>query len=447
LHNYTYNQILKKLEKIVLILLLLINNQIFSQSQAVEEQSQNFFFDAVCFKNTDTLEHINDGRVDVLVLVPYQSLRFEKNNDIFYSRYEVYIDILDTNSNKISNEKIPKSLKETDYLITQGGTAGFDIIPRSYFLDAGSYQIRINLLDLLSGKSYTKTRTITIVKFDKYKIALSGIMLISSIEEKSGKYKITPHISDNIGILPDGFFIFFEIYNNKDYDSLDFVYELYNQKEELISKSDKFSDDVCKKVNQLYKKIKFPDNAKQGTYKIRLIALTKTGKTDYTEDDYLAITERSLKFDRAISGVLLEDLGKSIRYLRYVANAGDIDNIESGANDTEKQKRFEEFWKNLDPSPNTDWNEAFEEYFSRVQYANKNFKSYTEGWLTDMGMVYIVYGQPDNVDKSDSYSNRTIYVKWTYLNNREFVFSDDSGLGDYRLIRPYSITEKYKYGK
>ncbi|MFH1050457.1 MAG: GWxTD domain-containing protein [bacterium] len=432
---------------IILILLsIFLDYPLFAQLPMAEEQSQNIFFDAVCFKNTDTLDKIMDGRVDVLILVPYQSLRFEKANDVFNSKYEVYIDILDSSGTKLENEKIPKSVRESDYSVTQGGTAGFDIISRSFFLNAGNYDIRINLIDLLSGKTFAKTRTITIVNFDKYRISMSGIMLISSMEEKNGRFIITPHISDNIGMLSDGFFIFFEVYNNKYFDSLDFVYELYDEKEALILKSEKFSNDVRNKANQLYKKIRIPGSTKQGIYKLRLIALTRTNRPDYTEDDFLAITERSLKYHRVISGTMVEDIGKAIRYLRYVANQSDIDYIQSGENDSEKQKRFEEFWKNNDPSPNTERNEAFDEYFSRIHYANKNFKSYTEGWLTDMGMVYIVFGPPDYTDKSDTYSTRTVYMKWTYLNNREFVFSDDTGMGDFRLIRPYSVTEKYKYG-
>ncbi len=437
---------MRKSQIILIILSIYWSYPLFAQVPIAGEQEQSFFFDAVCFKNTDTLDKFSDGRVDVLILVPYQSLRFEKVKELFNSKYEVYIDILDSSGNKLTNEQIPKSIKEKDFLVTQGGTAGFDIISRSYFLDAGNYDIRISLVDLLSGKSNTKTRTITIVNFDKYKISMSGIMLISSIEEKQGRFVITPHISDNIGMLSEGFFIFFEVYNNKNFDSLDFAYELYNEKEVLIYKSDVFTNDVRKNVSHFYKKINFPGIAKQGIYKLRLIALTRTDSTDYSEDDFLAITERSLKYEKAIDGTLVEDIDKAFRYLKYVASPGDIEQIESGENDLEKQKRFEEFWKKIDPSPNTERNEAFDEYFSRIQYANKNFKSYTEGWLTDMGMVYIIFGPPDYTDKSDTYSSRTIYMKWTYLNNREFVFSDDTGMGDFRMIRPYSVTDKYKYG-
>jgi GWxTD domain-containing protein len=116
-------------------------------------------------------------------------------------------------------------------------------------------------------------------------------------------------------------------------------------------------------------------------------------------------------------------------------------------NKADKQKRFEKYWKSLDPSPSTERNEAYDEYYSRIEYANKNFKSYTEGWLTDMGMVYIVFGPPNYTDQSNSYNGRTVYIKWTYLNNREYIFADETGLGDYRLRSGFSVTEKYRYNR
>src|SRR5688500_9793242 len=36
-------------------------------------------------------------------------------------------------------------------------------------------------------------------------------------------------------------------------------------------------------------------------------------------------------------------------------------------------------------------------YFRRVELANRYFTSYKEGWKTDRGMVYIIFGKPDEV--------------------------------------------------
>src|SRR5690606_31293258 len=74
-------------------------------------------------------------------------------------------------------------------------------------------------------------------------------------------------------------------------------------------------------------------------------------------------------------------------------------------------------------------------YFRRVELANRYFTSYKEGWKTDRGMVYTIFGIPDEVFKFES---REV---WTYKTGRvdaTFVFTRSSSLFDpdnYILIR------------
>jgi GWxTD domain-containing protein len=56
-------------------------------------------------------------------------------------------------------------------------------------------------------------------------------------------------------------------------------------------------------------------------------------------------------------------------------------------------------------------------YFKRVEFANQHFTSYKEGWKTDRGMVYIVFGAPDEV----AMGGQQEY--WVYRNLRQqFTF-------------------------
>ena len=60
-------------------------------------------------------------------------------------------------------------------------------------------------------------------------------------------------------------------------------------------------------------------------------------------------------------------------------------------------------------------------YYNRVNFANVNFTSFKEGWKTDRGMIYIIFGVPNSLEiDADS-------EKWTYFTGRntnpiEFVF-------------------------
>jgi GWxTD domain-containing protein len=74
-------------------------------------------------------------------------------------------------------------------------------------------------------------------------------------------------------------------------------------------------------------------------------------------------------------------------------------------------------------------------YFRRVELANLYFTSYKEGWKTDRGMIYIVFGLPDEVFR---FNDREV---WTYKNesfHTTFDFTKSSSVFDpdnYVLIR------------
>lgn len=82
-------------------------------------------------------------------------------------------------------------------------------------------------------------------------------------------------------------------------------------------------------------------------------------------------------------------------------------------------------------------------YFRRVELANQYFTSYKEGWKTDRGMIYIIFGMPDEVYK---FSDREV---WNYKTDqfiKRFNFSRSSSLFDpdnYVLIREHKFKDAW----
>ncbi len=77
-------------------------------------------------------------------------------------------------------------------------------------------------------------------------------------------------------------------------------------------------------------------------------------------------------------------------------------------------------------------------YYSRVQRANELFTSHKEGWKTDRGMIFIVYGPPDHIyNESDSevweYGEDADYndlsfefkIQQTNLNSQDYILIRD----------------------
>jgi GWxTD domain-containing protein len=142
----------------------------------------------------------------------------------------------------------------------------------------------------------------------------------------------------------------------------------------------------------------------------------------------------------------LKDIDELAEQLRYIAKEDELDYIKEGKNDYEKQNRFMKFWEKKDPSPGTKRNEIMQEYYKRIRGADKLFSTtYTPGWKTDMGMVFIIYGQPDNVDRHPYEMDSKPYEVWDYYSqNKQFVFIDNTGFGDYRLATPIWDTFRYR---
>lgn len=410
-----------------------------SQLSTLKDGSEAFFFDAIVFKG----DSANLSRIDCYLLVPYQTLTFVKYDENYLAKISAHITIFDSLGNNVNSIKYEKTFVERDFNVTQGATAKFDATQKVFALPPGSYKIKANLIDENSKNEYSQSRVIDVIDFNKYENAISGLLLLSSIEENQGRWRITPHISDNVGNLKDGFFVFFEFYANEN-KKVDFLYQIFD-KDELIEQGKRITKDIEIGTNRIFLRIRKPTKFSKSNFILRILALKPSESEDYELEDILAIAQRTIKSTTRISGFVLNDLDKAIRQLRYVASQKEIEFIQTAQTQDEKLRRFEEFWKLLDPSPNTERNEAFEEYYLRIAYANEHFRSYTEGWLSDQGMVFIIFGRPMSIEKSNPMSDGRVYERWIYANNREFLFLDNTGFGDFKLIRPLTITEKYRY--
>jgi len=103
-----------------------------------------------------------------------------------------------------------------------------------------------------------------------------------------------------------------------------------------------------------------------------------------------------------------------------------------------KRKLLYEFWNRRDDDPSTPGNLRKSEYFKRVDYSNEHFRNaFRDGWKTDRGRVFIVYGPPDEVERHTNEVDTKPYEVWTYNSIQggvEFVFGDRSGFSDYVLL-------------
>jgi GWxTD domain-containing protein len=68
--------------------------------------------------------------------------------------------------------------------------------------------------------------------------------------------------------------------------------------------------------------------------------------------------------------------------------------------DEEREHFIKQFWEVRNPTPGSAENAFQVEHYQRIANANKRFgtRSGRQGWQTDRGYIYIVYGPPDEID-------------------------------------------------
>jgi hypothetical protein len=96
----------------------------------------------------------------------------------------------------------------------------------------------------------------------------------------------------------------------------------------------------------------------------------------------------------------------------------------------------DKFWLNTTKEMNRS-RELIRIYYSRVFYANTYFTSYTDGWRTDRGMIYLIFGPPKAVTKTPE---KETWIYADKLNYRvlQFVFNrvrNEYSDNDYLLER------------
>ncbi|MCP4156458.1 MAG: GWxTD domain-containing protein, partial [bacterium] len=99
---------------------------------------------------------------------------------------------------------------------------------------------------------------------------------------------------------------------------------------------------------------------------------------------------------------------------------------------------IERFWSIRDTNSFTENNEFKEEYFDRIDTANKRYSSGIAGWLTDRGKCYVLLGPPEHMSNYPlgNTSQREFarpYEVWFYPDGVVLYFVDKLDDGDYRV--------------
>ncbi|HEX9007351.1 MAG TPA: GWxTD domain-containing protein [Bacteroidota bacterium] len=388
------------------------------------EPPTSFFVDALSFAAPDTA----GSRLDVFIQVGYDNLTFVKVGDTYDASYELTVTLLDSSSASVAEQTWSEAIKGLAFDATT--TAGASKTSQRVFrIPPGRYQLTVQLRDNESKAGRRFSREVLVPSFTRPGLTLSSIMLVNRLSSQNGKLTLVPNISPNVGTITGPLWLFLEAYEKDAADSVLFRAAVLDKKEDTLAHADT-SKRCLPGRNEVFLRLD-ATTLPVGDFKLIVLATRAGGPIE------LAATGRPIVVRWHGLPIGTKNLDEAIDQLRYIARDSEMDSLKDAKTTEEKRKLFLAFWKRRDPNPNTPRNERMEDYYARVEYANRHFSHYREGWKTDMGMVYIMFGPPSNVERHPFDPDYKPYEIWSYYDiNQNFVFVDETSFGDYRLTTP-----------
>jgi GWxTD domain-containing protein len=372
---------------------------------------------------------------------------------------------------EVVNKTLSKTVVLKDFRIpvilndTSGANKDFKLTGQlNILLDPGTYVIKMKASDFNdASKTRTAEEEVVLKPFSANELNLSTIQLgtsiVKSTDESNIFYKNTLEVTPN----PSGLF-------GKNLSKLYYYLELYGLSKEKLGDNYTVAFTIAnadgseiKNTSKKYdlkseSKVEYGsiDISELGSNKYLLFIklldskdneLFRSFKYFYVFNDEIANNNNQNLTDIE-NEYLLSDYPKmpekqvddEFKKAIYLMSDKQKEQYEALKELDQKRMFMFKYWKGIAPYiPKKD-------YFSRIDFANKNFKSdFREGWKTDRGRVYALYGKYSEIERYPYEGSTRAYEIWTYNNIQGgaiFVFMDNSaGNSDYILVHSTAQNE------
>lgn len=425
---------------------------------SLAENNLSFDYDYAIFRDDGTKAYL-----EFYYSFTPSELIFIKTSSGYEASGRLRFDVMNKTTNKtiiVKDFRIPITLADTS-----GSYKDFSLTGQvNILLDSGSYLLKMTASDFNdSTKINVSEEEVALKSFPVNTLSISTVQLSTNIVKSSDEnnifYKntleVTPNPSNLFGNNLSKLYYYLELYNlNKQElgDSYSVTTTIANQDgTEIKSNTKKYVLKTESKVeygsidisglpsNRYLLFVKIIDNADKEwmrAYKYFYVYSSDTLLSTQTltdlENEYL-LSEYPKMPEKQVDS----EFKKAI----YLMSDQQKEKYESLKSIDEKRMYMFKYWKVIDPYLTK------KEYFYRIEFANKNFKSdFKDGWKTDRGRVYSIYGKYDDIERFPYEGSTRAYEIWSYnkiQGGAIFVFIDNSsGYGDYVLVHSTAQNEQ-----
>lgn len=325
---------------------------------------------------------------------------------------------------------------------------GFDLKP-------GRYQGRVEILDVKTGKAGQIKQVFHAKDFEGKGLIFSDLQCASGIERSAASdrfskqgWKVLPNPTRHY-VVGQPLSIYFELYNfsldtSENNDSFIIGYSMIDSSGQDVRRYP--ARRVLKPGESCaITEILETEGLQAGAYYLQVEAFD-----GYTRE-YVQARRRvflaSAQRQPAALTQLQQNLLRYFADIRHVADEQTLRAYNELLDWPSRLQFLQNFWKSLDPNPDTVDNERLLEHLLRMSYVENRFSQGRgkRGADTDRGRTYIRYGAPDDIDYHMSAAGQKPYEVWIYekRGRYEFVFRDRRGNGIYELVHSTYPGELY----
>ncbi|MEO0184646.1 MAG: GWxTD domain-containing protein [candidate division WOR-3 bacterium] len=318
--------------------------------------------------------------MNLLLEIPSQQLKFIVKDSLYMASYEIQLLVFDNKGNQIAGDYWFREREEDS-------TNFYDSL--SLIIPNSARKFNLRIIDLAGTEILNVYESIKPINF------------FANIHSRT---------------TTDSLVVSFTVINPKNIRGEVTVY-LQEMKQSKTLRAGIYEDTIIFMITQLT----------VGRYELKFVLTEKSKRIDAISVP--VVIERPFYLDETVWHL-------KVSQLEYIATPNEVAILKK-AEVGKRDSLWKVFWKQYDPTPNTEYNEKEREYFERIDYAQEHFSFGDKGWRSDRGRIYVKYGPPDEIQSRPYELSSKPYEIWLYYRlNLKFIFYDRHGFGEYLLISP-----------
>lgn len=420
---------MKRFSRIAFSLLLIILVQACARpfNPDIERGSTYKFKDGFPEVRLSAIGFLDEGDeplINIAADIVYGSLIYKEKDGIYTAKIAVEIRILDQENpeNMIKANQFSFTIEEKNKTIVNNQDVF--TFERRIKANPGEYQINLTVVDQNSGKRTTRVSN-TFIPDPQNEI--SSLTNIRMLGKDSGEHdaRWMPITTYDVAGKIDSLKFIFQVTNNKseqpltidtklikydsdtsvarpmhynNYSPSSITYRGIDYDETEIIQSNRR---VLTQTGSVLIEYTFP-NQERGNYRFEVNTNENKGTSLFKARDF------GIKSTHYPSLKTPEELA---RPLIYLMSEKDHEKLMAIKDSDSLKQAIDRFWLR-NTGDKSKARSVIELYYERVEEANKQFSSFKEGWKTDPGMVYILFGPPWYVEQ------HLDVMRWSYAYNR-----------------------------